>query len=290
MKLIKFLLLALTAASLTPGCKKEEGDYLPVPKEESHFTNKTIDNYAVIIASAVKKVPIGITTASDQDRTVNFEITSPTGAQQGVHYNVSGKSLVIKAGQTIDSLTISAVFAQYQAGRKDTLKIRLVDGGSVPASKYNNEFILVVRGACFEGEISDPVALASLRGTYANTREDWGGQAYGPYTTTISSATLTSASTATITVTNIFDFGWAPITFTLDWTTINDRKITLVQQTNIAAASTAFGAGQAGTIQVGPHAQIGTFSYCNQVLTLRMNIGVTGLGYDPDLYEVVLRR
>lgn len=290
MKIIKSLLLTLAAAVSIVSCKKEQQDYYPVPEEEAHFTFKTSDNFTITsAATASKKVPVGITTVSDQDRTVNFQITSSTGAQEGVHYNVSGKSFVIKAGQTIDSLTINAVFAQYQSGRKDTLKVRLIDGGNVPASKTNNEYVLVVRGPCFEGEIGDPGALNALLDTYNNTAEDWGGTTYGPYVTTISAATKTGPTTATITVTNLFDFGWAPITFTLDWTDINNRKITLVQQTSIAPASTAF-AGASGTIQVGPHAQVGTFSYCNKVLTLRMRIGITGGSYDPDLYEVVLRR
>lgn len=290
MKTAKYLFLALAATAMMIGCKKEE-DYFPVPADEAHFTFKTSDNFTITsAATASKKVPVGITTVADRDRTVNFEITSPTGAQQGVHYNVSGKSLVIKAGQAIDSLTITAVFAQYQSGRKDTLKIRLMDGADVAASKTNNEYVLIVRGPCFEGEIGDPGALNALKGTYNKTTEDWGGAAYGPYATTISAATQTGPTSGTITVTNIFDFGWSPITFALDWSDLNNRKITLVQQTNIAPALTAFGSGQAGTIQVGPHPQVGTFSYCNQVLTLRMRIGVTGGGYSPDLYEIVLRR
>lgn len=278
--MIAMILLTINA------CKKTEE---PARPEQVHFMGANSGSYTITAPGVVYKIPIGLTTTSGSSKTIRVSVTSKTGALEGTHYSLNTKTLTIPAGKAIDTIVVSGVFAQYQGGRKDTL-VFTVEGDGVAKSTFNNTFTLVMRGPCFEGEISDPGAINAIRGTYANTREDWGGGAYGPYTTTISAATLTSSTTATITVTNIFDFGWGPITFNLDWTNINDRKITLVQQTGIAAASTAFGAGQAGTIQVGPHAQVGTFTYCNQVLTLRMRIGVTGAGYNPDLYEVILRR
>jgi hypothetical protein len=126
-----------------------------------------------------------------------------------------------------------------------------------------------------------------------NTRETFGTSAYGPYNTTISAVTLTSPTTGTITVTNIWDNGWGPITFTLDWTNPLATVATVVPQNAIPGSNagdlSATYAGQ--TVAVRAFAgQPGTFSACNSVFTLRMQLGVTGVGFFGSLYTVILRR
>jgi hypothetical protein len=286
MRLLKLSLLSLSALVLVTGCKKDKSDYLKLPTLESHFTNKSSDTYIIASAGVTKKIPVGITAVSDKDRTITIDVTSPTGAVLGTHYTLSTKSLVIPAGKVIDSITVTGIYSQYTSGRKDTLVFTLKDG-DVPASAFNNKFTLLMRGPCFEGDVN----LYDLKGAYTKTNEDFGGP-YGPYTTTISSVTQAAgATTGTITVTNIFDAGWNPITFILDWTNPANRTVTLTQQSGIGNAGTISSTYNGQDITVRPFAgQTGTFSICNQTLTLKMQLGVTGLGFFGTLYTVNMAR
>lgn len=276
-----FLLLLITSA----GCKKI--DTLVEVPSEAHFANVSSGSYFVTGTSVVKKIAIGLTDISPVDRTISFSVTSPTGAVAGTHYNiVGGNSIVIPAGKALDSITVAAVFNQYITGRKDSLIIRIESSGNTKASSYNATYRLFVRGPCSESE----TVLADLKGTYANTREDFGGT-YGPYTTTVSSVTQLTATTGTIVVTNIYDFGWNPITFTLDWTDPLNTKVTLVQQSGIGDAGTLGSSFAGQDITVRPFAgQTGTFSWCTNKIILKMQVGVTGLGFFSTLYTVVMER
>ena len=282
---IKLLpVLALFAFAVT-GCKKE--DALTIPDSQATFTNKSSGSYTITAPNVIFKVPVGVTAASDRDRTIKISVTSTTGAVQGTQYTLSTTTVTIPAGKVVDSFEVRGVYSQYLAGRRDTLVFTLQEQ-DVPVSSFNQTYTLALRGPCFEGN----VVLGDLTGQFANTNEDWGGSLYGPYTTSVTATPLT-ATTANITVSNIFDAGWAPITFKLDWTNPNARTVTLVQQDNIADASTAFGASAAGLqISVRPYAgQVGTFSACNQTIVLKMQIGVPGANYwDADLYTVTLRK
>ena len=285
-KLTQILSLSMFALLLfgTNACKKTEA--LTIAPEQAHFANQTSGTYFITAPGVTYKIPVGFTNVSGSDRTVVISVSSPTGAVQGTHYNVSTKSLVIPAGKALDSITVSGVFAQYQAGRKDTLVFTISDGGVKP-SEYNSTFTLLMRGPCFEGDVD----LNDLLGTYANTNEDFGG-AYGPYTTTISAVTQApGATTGTIKVTNIFDAGWNPITFTLNWTDPANRTVTLIQQSGIGNAGTVNPTYAGQDISVRPFTgQVGTFSICGQTLTLKMQVGVTGLGFFAPLYTVTMAR
>lgn len=287
MKRFTYLLgLSMLSAALVTmsSCKKEEA--LTIADEQAHFTNLTSDTYFVTGPSVVYKVPVGLTNVSSQDRTINVNITSPTGAVQGTHYNVSTKSIVIPAGKAVDSITVTGVFAQYQAGRKDTLVFQITEGGVKP-SDYNSTFRLAMRGPCFEGDI----VPAEFLGNYTRSNEDGPAGPYGPYTTAITTVTPTSATTATITVANIYDSGWNPITFLMDWTNINARTVTVVAQTaGIGDAGTLSSAYAGQQVAVRPIAGANGFSYCNQTLNLRMQLGVTGLGYFTAPYTLSMAR
>jgi hypothetical protein len=266
------------------GCKKTN-DNLSIPPEQATFTGKTFDTYYVLNATSIYKVPVGVTAVSSSDRTIKVNVTSPTGAVLGTHYTLSSTTITIPAGKAIDSITVKGVLAQYAGGRKDTLIFTISEPG-VPASDFNKTFKLLVRGACFEGDI----VLTELLGDYDNTNEDFGGP-YGPYTTTITAVNQLTATTGTITVANIFDNGWNPIKFTLDWTDPANRKVTLVQQAGIGDAGTINPAYAGEDITVKPFTgQTGTFSYCNSTISLKMQVGVTGLGFFPSLYTVNMAR
>jgi hypothetical protein len=277
-----FILVVL----LISGCKKPD-TLVDIPSQ-AHFTGITFDNYFITGVNVTKHIPIGLTNVSDKDRTVTFTVTSPTGAVVGTHYSiVGGNTKVIPAGKALDSITVAGVYSQYSSGRKDTLVFTIQDGEGVNASTYNATLSLFMRGPCSESE----TVLTELMGDYNNTNEDFAGSTYGPYTTTISSVTQLSPTTGTIVVENIYDFGWNPITFTLDWTDPLNTKVTLIQQSGIGDAGTLSSAYAGMDISVRPFAgQTGTFSYCQNRLTLKMQLGVTGLGFFPYLYTVVMAR
>jgi uncharacterized protein (TIGR02145 family) len=127
----------------------------------------------------------------------------------------------------------------------------------------------------------------TLSGDYTNTNENLGGSPYGPYTTKIVSITPITSTSANIVVQNIFDYGWAPITFELDWTDSNNRFVWLDTQRNIALGSTLVGSGSPYSnwqVQVGAFApSSGTFSICDQTLQLRMRLSLV----DPSTGTVV---
>ncbi len=141
------------------------------------------------------------------------------------------------------------------------------------------------------------VILSDLIGDYDNTNETLGTSAYGPYTTSISSAVSTGATTGTIVVENIWDNGWGPITFNLDWTDPNNRTATVVDQAAIPGSDAGdinpANAGSTISVRVPPtslSATAGTFSACGQTFILKMQLGVTGGSYFNSLYTVNLER
>jgi hypothetical protein len=283
---IKSSLTALLLIMAVWSCKKV--DNLVIPPVEAHFQFKTSGTFEVLTASSVFKVPVGITTASDKPVVIPFTITSKSGATSGAQYNVSGNSITIPAGQVVGSIDVAGILAAYTGGRKDTLTITLESkAGQVAPISTNSTYTLIVRGPCFEGD----VVLSQLLGAYKNTNEIWNNSPYGPYTTTISAVRQITPTTGEITVTNLFDYGWNPVKFILDWTDPNNRTVTLVQQSGIGNAGTITSAYNGSDISVRPFpGQVGTFSICKQTLTLRLQLGVTGLGFFNILYTVNMAR
>jgi hypothetical protein len=266
------------------GCKKTE---LAVPnKQEAFFVDEPAAGvYRITAPGQVFKIPVGLTTTSTSPRTVTVNVSSPSGAQQGTHYTLTSNTVTIPANGAVDSIEVRANYAQYQSGRKDTLIFSIADADKSP--NIRSTYRLAVSGPCFEGDVN----LDDLLGEYKNTREDFGG-AYGPYTTEVTAVNQTSPTTGTITVENIYDNGWNPITFKLDWTNPNNRTVTLDRQTGIGDAGTVNPAYDGEDIQVRNHSngQIGTFSICNQTISIRMQVGVVGLGYFGTMYIVNMAR
>jgi hypothetical protein len=279
--MLKFLTFTLLAGVAITGCKKVET--LERPPLQAHFLFRAGATYQVLTATTSYKLPVGLTTVSDVDRTVELTVTSPTGAVAGTHYSLNKSTLVIPAGKAVDTVVVQGVFSQYNAGRKDTLVFKIKETTDIKGIVTNSEFKLYVRGACLEEDIK----LNEFIGSYPNTNEDFGG-AYGPYTTTISAVRSITATTGEVTVTNIYDFGWNPIKFILDWTDLNDRKVTLVQQSGIGNAGTLNSAYNGRDISVRPHPTggAGTYSFCNKTLKLILQVGVTNLGWFNTVYTV----
>ena len=260
-------------------CKKE--DFVK-PPTEVHFTD-TIGAYLVPDTNTTEfKIPVGLTQSSNVDQRVTISVSSPSGAVMGSQYTLGDTSIVIKAGQTLEYLTIKGIFGGYPAGRKDTLVFTIINSDA--PHEFNSTYTLTMQRYC-------PVNINDFLGDYANTNEIFGTNPYGPYLTTISSVTPLTATSGTIVVENIFDAGWAPIIFTLDWTDPSNFKATLVQQSGIADAGTISSTYTGKDVSVRPFSgQAGSFSSCDQTLTLKMQLGVTGVGWFASLYTVNLAR
>jgi len=290
-KKINFGILFFAFCFLTIiGCKKT--DYkvdTPLLAEFSAQSSSNTGSYGVKDdPNDVFKIPVGLTTTSDVDRVISFTVTS-SSAVEGTQYTLPSKSITIKAGQVLDSIAVKGLYSGYPIGRKDTLTFTLTDG-SVPTFQPYKTYKLILSRYCDENSLN--INLNEFLGDYDNTHEKLGTSAYGPYTTSIGTVTPLTATTAEITVENIYDYGWDPITFILDWTDPAHKVITLNEQTGFGDAGGVFGGSYSGmdlavrAIPTNP----GTFSSCGQKFTLRMQLGIAGVGWSSSLYEVILER
>lgn len=279
-------------AAIMAGCDKTKPYDVLMAESQVHFIGAKFQSYQMAVNPApVYKINIGTTDVSSSARTVTVNVTSPTGAVAGTHYSlVGGNTVTIPAGQATVALDVQGVYSQYTSGRKDTLVFTLAQPDIKPA-KFTDTIKLVLRGPCFEGDVT----LSAFAGNWV-ANETFGTSAYGPYACTIPAASITplTATTATIVVTNIWDNGWGPITFTLDWTDPANRTAVVVPQAAIPGSNAGdINSAYAGqTVAVRAHATggPGTFSACNNTFTLRMQLGVTGVGYFGSLYTVNLTR
>ena len=290
---ITFIIAAFLAIFL-PSCKQK--DPLSIPTLEAHFHFNSIGNFRVLNASDTYKLPVGITTASKNDITIDLDIKSTSGAEEGVQYNISKKKAFIPSGGATDTLLIQGILGAYLDGRRDTLVISIIEKNGLKAVQTNKTFTLYIAGPCAESKI----ILSEMIGTYSKTTELFGTSPFGPYTTRITSVKQLSSTTGEISVQNIWGAddpdtelyeGWNNIKFTLDWTDPENRIVYLDEQSGIGDAR-SFASGLAGrdisVRQFGT--QVGTFSYCDKSLTLKLQLGVTGLGWYPDLYQVFMKQ
>lgn len=282
MKKIKNLLVFSFFATTFFACKKEE---ISIPPTVSEFTaTSSLGKYFIQNdPNSSFKIPVGLTAASTSATTINFTVTSPTGATEGTQYTIASNSITIPAGKVVDTLTLKGLFAGYPTGRRDTLVFKIT-GGTVGAASWSDTYTVVLQKYC-------NVDLNSFLGNYNRTNEFF-GSAYGPYSTSISSVTPISATKGRIVVQNLYDSGWGPIEFELDWTDPANFKVAVVPKSSgIANAGTISSSYAGRQVAVRPFAgEEGTFSSCDGTLTLKMQLGVAGLGWFGDLYTVTMVR
>ena len=248
--IVKFLIIALFPLSIV-SCKKT--DTLVTAPFEAHFTNKTGGSFSVTPASTQFKIPVGLTNVSDKDRVVTFTVTSPTGAVQGTHYSiVNGNSITIPAGKVLDSIIVNGVLSAYSTGRKDTLVFTITEP-SVKVSSYNSVYKLFLRGPCFDSDI----IFSQLLGNYTRTFENG---TYGPYKTTITGLTSVSPTSATATITNIYDSGISAVAL-FDWSTVGAFRV------SIAPQATTIGYNIRST-----PATTGTFTFCTPAFSMTLEL------------------
>ncbi len=297
----KIVAFAAASALLLTACKKNNfvvDQDAVIPDSYAKFNtimpNDTIGTYMVTSANNVFKVPVGVTNVSNQDRTVNFSYSS-NNATMGIEYTAP-TSLTIPAGKAIDSLVIQGSYAALGANDIDTVKITIESNDQIGASTYKRNYYVVMRRFCDETQIDVNV----FAGIFNNTIEvlanatTGAGTPYGPYTTEVSSITMTGATTARIAVENIFDDGWGAVQFDLDWTNPNDRQVRVIAQNAIPGsdAGTLNGTYAGIPVAIRPHAngQVGTFSVCDNRLVLISQLGVSGVGWFSNIYRVTLNR
>lgn len=217
--------LSLFAASLMlslvflASCKKNA---IVTPDQQvSLFATGNGSYFITTDPNTVYKIPVGLTKVSDKDRKIEFSVTSPSGAVEGQQYKLSGHSITIPAGKTVDSISLKGVFSAYPTGRRDTLNFQIT-GGDVPSMIGSNAFTLIVQKYC-------NVNLNALLGDYDNSFDNQAPDAYGPYTATVVSATSTGPTSAKLVIKYFGDYGfgpWSPsdpayspgITVNIDWT------------------------------------------------------------------------
>jgi hypothetical protein len=237
--------------------------------------------YFVRSNNNVFKIPIGVTAVSNTDRTIQLTYSS-NSAVQGQQYTAPA-TITIPAGKAVDTLTIQGNFAGYpSSSRVDTLKITV--GGDVPTNAYKGTYTLYMRKYC-------EVDIAALDGIYRNTREDLGGSPYGPYRTTVSNITPISATKARLSVSNIYNTGWGPIEFELDWSDPAKHTVIVVPKSSgIGDAGDLLSDYAGEQVAVRANGRVGTFNACDPSITLNFQLGVAGIVWFPDSYTVVLRR
>lgn len=207
-------------------------------------------------------LPIGVTTVSSSERKVKIAYSSRT-AVAGAQYNAPAE-VVIPANAATANLDIQGIFAGYPTGRKDTLKIKLVNAdGYVKINAYQDSVMLIMQKYC-------DVVLANVGGDYARTFEG----TYGPYLSSVIDLVSTGATTATAKITNIYDSG-ITINVTFDWADPAAFKVIIPDQ-----ATQYTSGGLPLRIRQNPGAATSTFSSCDNTITLNLQLYTSAGVYD----------
>jgi hypothetical protein len=254
---IKFSGLAIVI--LVMSCKKQE---TTIPDSVAQFnTRSATESYFITnSATTVYKIPVGVTTVSDRDRTVNITVVSPTGAVAGTQYTLSGSGVTIKAGSVVDTLFVRGIFAGYPGARKDTLKFEIKGGDLAPAS-YSKNYTLVMQKFC-------AVTFSAFTGAYLGTDYDETGAIVS--TVTDYPITFTPLSdNKTIRVNNMWEVP-VNVNVELDYATPGNFTTNVPDQNYFVHPTY----GQVKIRAAGK----GTFSSCDNTFEIRYEPYVPGLG------------
>jgi len=276
----RIIICLLILATAINSCVKQKFD-TPALAEFASSPTSNSGSYFILPndPSSEFKIPIGITTASNKDRTINFTVTSPSGATAGTQYTIASNSIIIPAGKVVDSIAVKGIYAGYPSGRIDTL-IFTITGGDAPVFAGSETYMLTVQKYC-------DVISTDLVGDYTNCDDLYQGQGSGaaPYTVNISNWTSTGPTSATITIKNLGatpDNGFGPfdptdaavtgLTANLDWTDPSNFTVTIPNQ----SYRNAIGPYGPGKI-VGS----GSFSSCFGTFTITYVVSVAAGKFSP---------
>lgn len=272
MKLTKiFSYLGIFSLILVLGsCDKTKPYDIITPPAVVHFgIPSSVGNYYVLnVTNNPFKIPVGLTKALDKPVTIQFTVTSPTGAIQGQQYSLVSNSITIPAGKVLDSLSLNGIFAGYPTGRKDTLVVTIT-GGDLPALIGSNIYTVVLQKYC-------NVVLSDLSGVFTKSFDFQAPDLEGPYTTNIT-ATSTGPTTAMLMIKNFSDgmFGhfastdaaYSPgIEVDIDFS--NPSNFTTTVPTQSFYKDATYGAA---TIKANGK---GSFSACDQSFTINYTVTV----------------
>jgi len=287
-KIFKTFLAGLAIVSLA-SCKKNnyviDKDALTVPEYAQFILpgyaprDYFIDNSG----TSEYKIPVGFTNVSNADRTIEISYTSPTGAVAGTQYTAP-TSIVVKAGEALSSIAVKGLFAGYNGGRVDSLKVKVgtLTGGAKSMTGKDSVW-LIMRQYCaitnFETQFG---------GSYTNTMEP----SYGPYTTTVSNVVPTATGKANADIANLYDYGGF-VVGNFDWSTVGNNKLT------IPAKYTGVNVSSGGTdyqlwIKTNS-ASKSTFSACDNTITVYIDamaytMAGTFAGNFSSNYKIVMAR
>lgn len=281
-----FLIVALAFSIFAiSSCDKTKPYDITIPSSEVHF----VDNASRTIQIVDDPVPvfnlqIGTTDVSSQDRTVTYKVSS-NSAVAGTHYTIASGAptgtVTIPAGEAIATIAIQPIYAAFPIDAVDTLYFTLSEPSITPA-KFQDTVRLIIKGPSSSSCSEAAPVMDDFRGDFTNTNELFGTDTWGPYTTSVTNAVLTSPTTGIIDVENIYDLGFGAIQFKLDWSDPATPIATVIAADVPGAdAGDVFGPTYAGIpLSVRPHPSnpIGSYSYCDQKLILPMQFGMASRG------------
>lgn len=240
------------------GCDKTKLFDVTTPPLAAHFSSDG-GTYFITSPTAKFTIPVGLTTPSNKDVTLNISVSSPTGATSGTYYTLDKTTVVIPAGKALDSVVVSGVYSQYLSGRKDSLIFTIQTNSDVAPANFNSTYKLYMRGPCFDGDVTD---ITVMNGTYANSTDPDDPK----FTATVSNITKTGPTTATGTIANLWDW-FGPVTINFDWTDPNNTIVSIpLQQTN-----QVYAAGQPFLIRTSP-GKVSKFSVCTGQIPMIVDI------------------
>lgn len=267
-KILSYTFFAALALMSLASCEKNNliigKEIIPpsVVKIGTWNNSDSLGTYYIKSNTEAFKIPIGVTSASDKDRTVQISYTSLTAAQ-GVQFNAP-TSIVIPAGKVLDTLLIQGILAGYATpGRIDKVAIS-ISGGDIPLASVKTHYNLTLRKYC-------EVVGSELSGDYTNTID--AGSSQGAYTAKVVNWVSAGPTSATANIINLgatSDAGWggpyfatAPVTdpgikVKFDWADPAAFKVTIASQFY-------FDDGSGWSLI---SATAGTFSSCDQVITI----------------------
>lgn len=262
--------LALASLILFSACTKNNlviDQDITAPLFAKFNTANPLDSstfYYIKNTGNVIKLPVGLTSTSSEARTVKFNYAS-NSATPGVDYTAP-QTMTFAPGSVIDTLVFAGNFDNFPSGRVDTVIITIDSTSDVKGAGYQSKYRIIMRKYC-------DVILADLLGDYDDTREyssPYTAQSYGPYLTEVASIVPASATTATASLVNLYDYGWGNINATLDWSNDASFRVTIAQQ---ATGTTEEINGVDYPLYVKTSASVpSTFSSCDRSITLFVDI------------------
>lgn len=217
---LNICLLFLTALSVTIfSCKKDNLITAPSPFGEFATLNTadTVGTYTIRSTNAPFKIPIGISNVSNKDRTLQLTYLSST-AVQGQQYTAPS-SIVIKAGQSVDSLEITGIYDGYSSiTRVDKLTIT-ISGGDVPTLGVKSNYILNLK-KYWEADLN------AFSGIYTIQDYDAGVADGDPYEVELAPISV-NGPTSYVAITGLWGVDNPTVTVALDWSDLETGKSTI---------------------------------------------------------------